>query len=619
MARHPDPSPVQRDDDRPAARDAADGDAPDPSPGPARPRAGLRRGLGLGLGVVGLLLLAETAAVAVSGVQAGLALQRVADSAPELVADLRERRFDEAGPLAESMRDDARAAARATSQWPYRLAEQVPWVGDQLRAVGAAATASALLAEPLPDLVPAAEEVLSGDIVSADQRVDVDSVRRLVPLVQDLSRRTDAATAELQAARSDSLVEPLSSRLDPAAELLAEAAPALRTAAQVLPQVPAMLGDPQPRTYLVAFTNPTEIRTTQGMVGAYAVVRLTGGQVSLERTGTDEDLTGVRADPSVLGPEFTALYGDKPARVQNLTMGAEAADAGRLTADLWVAAGGERPDAVVLLSPVGLVELLSGHEPLDLAPFGRVAVEDLPAVLMYDAYVRYEGDQAARKRFLTVASGAAFGAVLADGLSESSLRGAAEAVERGHLAVWSSHPEEQEALVAAGVAGDLGPQRPWARIGLTNADASKLNYWMQPTVELSTPCAPAGARGTSTLSMTLENPVPAEIPKYMRNWNSGPGIGQRTAVTIVSLYVPAGVGLSQARVDGAPVPVAFDTERGWQLVRLTVAVPPDRPLTVTWDLVGPAGLMPREVQAPPTVAEPVVRVEACDEVEGGRE
>ncbi|WP_459642643.1 DUF4012 domain-containing protein [Kineococcus sp. NUM-3379] len=592
-------------------------DQPTPSddpatPAPRRPRRA-RRAVGLGLGVLGLLLLAETAAVAVSGAQAARALQRVADSAPHLVDDLRGRRFEQALPTARSMREDAVDAARATRQWPYRLATHVPWVGEQLRAVEAASTAAALLAEPLPELLPAAQEVLTGEVVSPEQRVDVAAVRRLVPLVTDLSRRTDAAASALQAARSDALVEPLASRLDPAAEQLGQAAPALRTVAQVLPRLPGMLGDPEPRTYLVAFTNPAEIRPTHGIVGAYAVLRLAQGQLSLERTGTDGDLYAYRADPRVLGEEFIALHGEKAGMVQNVTLGAEAADAGRLTSDLWVASGGQRPDAVVFVDPVGLAKLLAGHEPLDLGPFGQVPVEQLPEVLMYQAYVRYDDeDVSARKLFLTTASAAAFQAVLSDGLGESTLRGAVDAVDSGHLAVWSSHPEEQRALVGAGLAGDLGPQRPRARIGLTNAAPSKLNFWMRPTVELSAPCrADAAGPGVAELTLTLENPVPEEIPRYMQHSGARTAVLRRTARTIVSLHVPTAVGLDGASVDGTGVPVAADVERGWRLLRLTVDVPPGEPVVVRWRLSGPARLLPREVQPPPTVAEPVVREAAC--------
>ncbi|GAA4982389.1 DUF4012 domain-containing protein [Kineococcus glutinatus] len=590
---------------------AAGGPSPSPqdAPPPRRSRR-VRRAVGLALGALVVLLLAEGAAVAVSGVRAGQALQRVADAAPRLVADVRGQRFAEARPEELAALADSRTAARATNQLPYRLAEHVPWVGDQLRAVRAAATAAALLAEPVPDALPLAEEVLSGEVVSADERIDVTTVRRLVPLVQDLARRADIASAQLQAARGGSLAEPLASRLDPVAEQLAGAVPLLRTAADVAPQLPAMLGDPEPRTYLVAFTNPSEIRTTQGIVGAYAVLRLNAGQISLERTGTDDDLYDARADPAVLGEEFLALHGRKAALVQNLTVGAEAADAGRLTSDLWVDAGGERPDAVVFIDPVGLADLLAGHAPLDLGPFGQVPVERLPDVLLREAYVRFDQNTAGRKLFLATASAAAFQAVLSDGLAESSLRGGALAAREGHLAVWSSHEEEQRAIVAAGLAGDLGEQRPWARIGLTNAAASKLNYWMQPVVELSAPCAATGT-ARSSLTLTLTNPVPEEIPEYMQDLSAGTAYGRRTALTIVSLHLPVGVGLEQVQVDGAGAPVAVDTERGWQLVRLSVAVPPDAPVQVRWQLTGPAGLLPTSVQPPATVAEPQVRTVSC--------
>ncbi|WP_432491927.1 DUF4012 domain-containing protein [Kineococcus gypseus] len=589
--------------------------APTPEdPRRRRHRAGggsWRRRLALLLGALAVLLLAEAVAVAVSGYRAARSLERVAQSAPVLVREVREQRFAEAAPVAARLRRDARVAARASGQWPCRLAERVPWVGDQLRAVRAAGTAAALLSEPLPQLLPVAEDLLGGGVVDAGRSVDVAALRRAAPLVQDLAVRARVADRLVGEARAGDLAAPLRERLDPVGEQLERVARGAGTAAAVVPALPGMLGGDGPRTYLVGFTNPAEIRTTQGIVGAYALLRLEDGRLVLERTGTDSDLYAARADVSALGAEYLGLYGDEAGRVQNVTLGAEAADAARLLSALWVDAGGTAPDAVALVDPVGLAHMLHEHEPLDLAGFGRVAPADLPDVLMHEAYVRFEGDQDARKAFLSTASAAAFEAVLADGVGEGTLRGAAEAVRTGHLALWSSRAPEQEALVAAGVAGDLGPQRPWARVGLTNADPSKLNYWTRAEVGVGAACPAGGGRATSRLSLRLVNPVPQEVPDYMAHAGVRGEPGRRTAVTLVSLHLPAGVAVAGAEVDGRPVAVAAGVERGWLLVRLEVVLPPGVPVEVAWRLEGPAELLPREVQPPATVAEPVVRPVPC--------
>ncbi|WP_432484198.1 DUF4012 domain-containing protein [Kineococcus esterisolvens] len=593
------------------------GAADDPT-APAPPPRRRPRPVVVVLAVLALLVLAWVVAVAVSGVQAARALQRVAAAAPALEGDLRAQRFAEAVPAAEDVAADAAAAARATGQLPYRAAEHVPWVGDQLRALSGGSLAAAALTEPLPRALTAAQVLLGDGLVAPDGTVDVAALQRLSPVVTDYASRLGVARAALARAQGPRVLDALGSRLEPVSRRLDEVAGPLRVAGALAPQLPAMLGAEGARTYLVAFTNPAEIRPVQGLVGAYAYVSVDEGRVSLVRTGSNDDLQDARSDVAVNGGEFLSLYGRDPdaALVQNLTVGAQADDAARLAVSLVADAGLPAPDAVVLVDPVGLSLLLGADQPpLQLGPFGEVATADLPEVLMRDAYVRYEDDNDAREAFLAAASAAAFEAVLHDGLSADALSGGREAVTSGHLAVWSSRPQEQEALVAAGLAGvlgDPGAAPPTAHVGLTNAAPSKLDYWVRAELELTPPCAAGAGEATGALQLTLTNTVPEEVPWYTRNQRhrSDPLLG-RTARDVVSLWVPPQVGLDGASVDGTPVATAVDTEHGWRLVRLTVDVPPGEPVVVRWQLRGPAGALPVAVDAPATATTPEVRTTAC--------
>ncbi|WP_432572132.1 DUF4012 domain-containing protein [Kineococcus sp. SYSU DK005] len=591
---------------------------PGPTPAPASPARRRRRAPRAAravLGVLLLLLLAWAAAVAVSGVQAARALQRVADAAPGLAERVRAERFAEAVAPARAAAADAAAARRATAQWPYRAAERVPWVGAQLRAASAGAAAAAALTEPLPAALGVAGDVLAEGVVSADRRVDVEGVQRLAPVVVDYRERVEAARSALAAAEDPAVLEVLARRLEPVAGRLDEVAGPLGTAAELVPRLPGLLGAQGARTYVVAFTNPAEVRPVQGIVGAYAYVSVDGGRIELTGTGTDAEFGPARGDSAVNGGEYAGLYGgDRDAgRVQNLTVGAQADDAARLTASLFADAGKPVPDAVVLVDPVGLAQLLGAdHAPLDLGVFGEVATADLPRVLMEDAYVRFAQDNEARKAFLASASAAAFEAVLADGVSTSALRGGREAVASGHLAVWSAREEEQRALVAAGLAGVLGEPRAAAHVGLTNVAPSKLDYWTRPRLRLQRPCATGSAEAVAELELTLTNPVPEEVPDYVQNQVATTAAGRRTARDVVSLWVPPAVGLDGASVDGRAVPTSVDAERGWRLVRLTVELPPGEPVVVRWRLRGPAQALPAEVTGPSTVIAPEVSTVPCE-------
>lgn len=317
-----------------------------------RRRAGRRRVL-VALGVVLLVLLAWVVAVAVSGYQAGRALQRVADRVPTLEQQVRAQDFAAATGTAAAVARDAAAADRATGQFPYRWAQHVPWVGDQLAAVRGGAHAAALLAGPLPGALQTAGNVVADGLVSADQRVDVEGLQELAPVLTDYRGRVEAARSALREGDSPRVLPAISSRLAPVAEQLDEVAAPLDTAVRVLPQLPPLLGADGPRTYLVAFTNPAEIRPVQGIVGAYAYLTIDRGAISLTATGTDNDLYAARADTSAVSAEFAALYGQDTSIVQNVTAGGSADEAGALTASLVTDAGLPTPDVVVFVDPVG--------------------------------------------------------------------------------------------------------------------------------------------------------------------------------------------------------------------------------------------------------------------------
>ncbi|MFD0482552.1 DUF4012 domain-containing protein [Kineococcus sp. GCM10028916] len=581
---------------------------------PREGRGRRRRPLRIVLGVLVLLLLAWAVAVAVAGVQAGRSLQKVADAAPALERQVRDKDFAGAQERAEGVKDDAAAADRATGQLPYRLAEHLPWLGAQLAAVRGGAHAAALLTEPLPDALGSAEAVVGDGLVSADQTVNVAAIAQLTPIVTDYQARVAAARTALAEGERAAVLGVIADRLEPVSRQLDDVAGPLDTAAEVLPQLPSLLGADGARTFLVAFTNPAEIRPVQGIVGAYAYLTVDQGKISLTRTGTDAELYDARADVSAVGAEFAALYGQDAAIIQNVTAGGSADEAGVLTSSLFTDGGLPTPDVVVFVDPVGLGQLLGpDHAALGLGPFGDVATADIAKTLMYDAYVTYGADNDARKAFLAATSAAAFEAVLSDGLSTTALDGARTAIGSGHLAVWSSRAQEQDALVAAGVAGVLGDPAsagPVARIGLTNTEPSKLDFWLQPAVEVSAPCAKVGP-ATSSVQLTLTNTVPETIPAYVANATARSAIGKRTAQDTVSFWVAPWVGLDRVTVDGQVVGTAVDGEEGWRLVRLTVDVPPGAPVVVRWELSGAADTLPRTVTGPSTATAPTLTAGSC--------
>ena len=90
---------------------------------------------------------------------------------------------------------------------------------------------------------------------------------------------------------------------------LAAADAGLQAADRALIMAPSMLGAAGPRRYLLAVQNNAEVRGTGGLVGAYVVLRLDSGSISLEAIGTNRDFRTGTVQLADLGPEYADRYG----------------------------------------------------------------------------------------------------------------------------------------------------------------------------------------------------------------------------------------------------------------------------------------------------------------------
>ena len=73
-------------------------------------------------------------------------------------------------------------------------------------------------------------------------------------------------------------------------DVIADTAPLVHSATEVLPTALQMLGDTEPRTYFVIFQNNAEIRATGGNPAASVLLHVEDGRVSLGRTGQLDDV-----------------------------------------------------------------------------------------------------------------------------------------------------------------------------------------------------------------------------------------------------------------------------------------------------------------------------------------
>ena len=537
----------------------------------------------LGLGLVVVVLL-------VWGALSALSLRDHASAAAERVAQVREgldrRDVVAAREATAAASRETREAADAADALPLRLASALPGragslVADVRTVVAATDLAVTEGALPLVDVAAAVEDPSA--LLREDGSIDVDRLSATAEDVAPAAAALDRARAQVEGVDPESLPVQLRDAVRQARAGTAELADRARDVDSALSVLPAALGSEGPRSYLVAFQNPAELRPTGGIIGTWALVTVDDGRTQLQETGSNDDLEALRGPVRDLGPEYAALYpAEDVAFSQNVNLSPHFPSAGLLLSDLWVALGRPAPDGVVALDPQGMAPLLRGAGEVAVPGGPSVTADTVVDVILRQAYEAFADDNAARKEYLSTLVGTAFADALGGGAFDTdTLRGLLDAAEQGHVLAWSSREDEQAALERAGTSGALPEPTPDAAgVYLTNTSASKLDYYLTEEVVASPACAGAPPR----LTVRLGSTAPARVPAYVAN--KLPGVAPTTESLLVALYLPPERGIDQVRVDGRPVELAAGTERGWSVARFTVEVPRESQVEVVADLAG---------------------------------
>jgi len=249
---------------------------------------------------------------------------------------------------------------------------------------------------------------------------------------------------------------------------------------------PILLGDNKPKQYLVAFQNTAEARGTGGILGAYAVVELNQGKITVIKTGSNEALKWIDEIPIKMPNEFTSLYRSDPAIWQNSNLSPHFPYGAQIWLALWKRQFGQSLDGVIAVDPSALSYMLKATGPITL-PSGKILTsENLVAQTLSTAYKEYEKDNAARKQYLVSIINATFKQLLEGEFNKLQM---ARAMQRGiienRILVYSTESGVEEELAKTRLAGFMHttPSNQY-RVVVQNIDASKLDYYLDRDISI---------------------------------------------------------------------------------------------------------------------------------------
>ncbi len=493
--------------------------------------------------------------------------------------------------VAQRAASDDVAQARAAVDDPlWRLAAAVPVAGRSFAVVRESTiVAEQLVDDVLPPLLDGATALEQGDLLS-DGAVDLAVVAELGKAVRAAEPQALAASRRAEAMPSSLLPAPVADAresLVTQVQALAEGLSAGRAALEI---APGMLGADGPRSYFLAVHNNAEARGTGGLVGAYAVLEVDQGRLTLERVGTNNDFR-TAAEPVVdLGPEFSERYDVEAARRfwSAAVLTPDWPSAAAIMAGLWEEQSGDEIDGAIGVDPIAMSEILSVTGPARVGS-RQIGASNVADFIMRDEYVEFPNPGPERDRVLADLAAGLYEKVSEGGYSGPAMLSAlAAAAGTGHLQIWSERPAEQAVIEPFRVSGSL-PAEPGAYLQVVsnNAAGNKVDYYVRRTVSYV-----RTEPGTALASVELTNTVDASaVPPIVTGRLDDPTFAVEPGQTrqLISIYAGVGQKVRRMFVDGVEVPADLGTEAGHGVGTVVVEIRPSSPTVVTAEVSDPGG------------------------------
>jgi hypothetical protein len=409
------------------------------------------------------------------------------------------------------------AAQQRLGRWPLRQLGALPLVGRDVRVATAVASAATGTARATRRVVTTLEPVqteppTSGSIGKAADALlalhttlsqDLERVRATRPLLTSSSR-----TRYLEAAGSASVTA--------------------ERAGQGLKLAAGLYGPPGSARWFLAFQNPAELRGTGGLIGEYGILESSPDGPKLVKVEHYEGLNE-RTDEAVPLPEPVAARYERFAVGRDWTavnIPPDMPTVGQIITQLYEKTTGDRIDGVIAADPLAVAEILRVAGPIQAGGTWMDA-DNVAEETLVRAYVRYESDNNARRRFLEEVARASFEAFRRSLTTKpvELLRNLGAAARGRHVQVYVADPAGRRAIAGLGLSGSAAAPATGdylMPVGV-NTGANKLDAFLRRTVRWRVRLSPDGA-AQATAAFTLANDGPAfGLPRYIIG--SMPGSG----------------------------------------------------------------------------------------------
>jgi len=280
---------------------------------------------------------------------------------------------------------------------------------------------------------------------------------------------------------------------------------------------PELVGFDRPKRYMISFQNSAEARGTGGILGAYAIIEINRGKLTVVRASSNIGLKNLPTLPVKHSDEYFELYGNNPGIWQNANLSPHFPYGALNYLELWRLQTGEELDGFIATDPSAISYFLNAIGTITLPDGFQITSENVIEETLKNAYQRYETDNTARKEFLVTIMKSTFDQLFAGKFNFTKMPDAlAKSIADNRFLLFITNKEIQLENERTRLAGSLKEEaNNEYRVVIQNTDASKLDYYLDREVDIETlTCSPIP---TTQVTVYLQNRVvnAQDLPPYV--------------------------------------------------------------------------------------------------------
>lgn len=410
---------------------------------------------------------------------------------------------------------EANRASWGTWGPQFWVVEQLPWVGDNVRAIRTMSTAAADVTGPVADdLLTLQQQLAPKRIRPVNSWVNPAFFTGARSAAEDLANRMAPVQSRTDDVPTAGLLPGLDSKWTEFRREIDTIGFAAKLTSNVVSMMPAALGTQGPRHYLIVFQNNAEFRSTGGIPGAFSELTVSDGHMTLGPKQSASTVPAFNAPVLPLTAEETALYGDRPAKyTQDVNLTPDFPRSAQLLAAMWQKHSGHHVDGVFSIDPVALSYVLAGTGPVPADNGVMLTPQNAVGQLLNAPYVVFGANSDQESYFASAVHNVFDALVHGQGNAGVALKGVFDGIDQGRAMVWLAAPSEQAALLDAPATKQVTTsfaRSPDVGVYLNDATSTKLDYYVTSSTNVvSSSCS--GDRQVLNVTTTIRSFVPSDI------------------------------------------------------------------------------------------------------------